>query len=246
MKDYVRHDGCLMHFIAAALDDPTSVQPCGRCKNCRQSQSKFKPDTRALEAAADFLRQGKPIVFKPRKMWPTGLPGFKKATIQYVNADGLALCNYYDAGWAEQVKNGRFQSNSYSDELVTAAANALRKHLHSLTTPPAWVTAIPSRSRPTLVPGFAARLATALGLEFREVVEHVKQHPPQSKMLNSYQQANNVLNAFTVKAELSSEPVLLVDDLADSKWTLTVVGHLLRKSGSGMVHPFVLATTNSD
>jgi len=246
MKAYIRHDGCLMRFIAAALDDPTPVQPCGRCKNCRHSQSKFKPDIRAIEAAADFLRQGKPILFKPRKLWPSGLPGFKKATIQYVNADGLALCNYYDSGWAELVKNGRFQTNLYVDELVAASADALRKHFVSLTTPPSWVTAVPSRNHPTLVTDFAVRLASALGLEFREVVEPVKQHPAQSAMFNSYQQANNVLNAFAVTASLANEPVLLVDDIADSKWTLTVIGYLLRKSGSGLVYPFVLATTSTD
>jgi ATP-dependent DNA helicase RecQ len=35
---------------------------------------------------------------------------------------------------------------------------------------------------------------------------------------------------------------LLVDDLGDSKRTLTVVARALRLAGSGPVHPFVLAT----
>ena len=39
-------------------------------------------------------------------------------------------------------------------------------------------------------------------------------------------------------------PVLLVDDLVDSGWTLTVAGWLLRKSGSGPVHPFALAASS--
>jgi ATP-dependent DNA helicase RecQ len=35
--------------------------------------------------------------------------------------------------------------------------------------------------------------------------------------------------------------VLLVDDLVDSRWTLTVAGSLLRGAGSGPVLPFALA-----
>jgi ATP-dependent DNA helicase RecQ len=38
--------------------------------------------------------------------------------------------------------------------------------------------------------------------------------------------------------------VLLVDDIADSKWTLTVLGDLLQRHGSGKVYTFALAVTN--
>jgi ATP-dependent DNA helicase RecQ len=40
-------------------------------------------------------------------------------------------------------------------------------------------------------------------------------------------------------------PVLLVDDIVDSRWTLTVAGWLLRTSGSGPVHPFALAVASA-
>ena len=35
----------------------------------------------------------------------------------------------------------------------------------------------------------------------------------------------------------------VVDDIVDSRWTLTVVGSLLREAGSGPVFPFALADT---
>ena len=38
-------------------------------------------------------------------------------------------------------------------------------------------------------------------------------------------------------------PVLLVDDLADSRWTVTVAGRELRRAGARSVLPFVLALT---
>jgi ATP-dependent DNA helicase RecQ len=44
-----------------------------------------------------------------------------------------------------------------------------------------------------------------------------------------------------VIAELGDAPVLLVDDLADSRWTLTVAGRALRLAGAGGVLPFALA-----
>ena len=37
-------------------------------------------------------------------------------------------------------------------------------------------------------------------------------------------------------------PVLLVDDLADSRWTMTVAGALLRRAGAPGVLPFALAS----
>jgi ATP-dependent DNA helicase RecQ len=42
------------------------------------------------------------------------------------------------------------------------------------------------------------------------------------------------------------EPVLLVDDLVDSRWTLTVVGAALLEADSAPVSPFVLAKAISD
>ena len=38
-------------------------------------------------------------------------------------------------------------------------------------------------------------------------------------------------------------PVLLLDDMVDSRWTLTVCGFLLREAGSGPMFPFALAST---
>jgi ATP-dependent DNA helicase RecQ len=60
-------------------------------------------------------------------------------------------------------------------------------------------------------------------------------------MENSSQQYANVAGAFEIAARPPPGPVLLVDDITDSRWTLTVIGVALREAGSGPVHPFVLA-----
>jgi ATP-dependent DNA helicase RecQ len=39
-------------------------------------------------------------------------------------------------------------------------------------------------------------------------------------------------------------PVLLVDDIVDSRWTMTVVAALLRQAGCGPVYPLALADTS--
>lgn len=241
MRAYIHHNGCYMRFIAQALDDPAAPAQCGRCKNCRQQHSKYQPDSQQIERALQFLRGGQPIQFEARKQWPSGL--FPKAKLEHINGTGLALAHYYAAGWGEQVKAGRLLHQHYSDDLVLAAANALQKYWASLKAPPQWVTCVPSLRRPDLVPSFAQRLAAQLKLPYHPVISHRQQHPAQAEMRNSYQQAQNVLEAFRITTPLPNGPLLLVDDLADSRWTLTVLGAQLQQAGSGAVHPFVLAST---
>ena len=59
---------------------------------------------------------------------------------------------------------------------------------------------------------------------------------------------NSVLQLENARAKLDVDaatvrpgPVLLVDDLVDSRWTMTVAGSLLRAAGTGPVLPFALA-----
>jgi ATP-dependent DNA helicase RecQ len=42
---------------------------------------------------------------------------------------------------------------------------------------------------------------------------------------------------------LGDAPVLLVDDLVDSRWTMSVAGRTLRLAGAAEVLPFALAST---
>jgi ATP-dependent DNA helicase RecQ len=60
-------------------------------------------------------------------------------------------------------------------------------------------------------------------------------------MENTSQQLRNVLGAFAVDGDVPRAPVLLLDDLVDSRWTITVAGVALRAAGSGPVHPLALA-----
>lgn len=70
---------------------------------------------------------------------------------------------------------------------------------------------------------------------------------PQKTRANSFQQAQNLAGAFAAdQAMIRPEPVLLIDDMVDSRWTFTVLTMLLRNAGSGPVFPFALADSSSE
>ena len=94
------------------------------------------------------------------------------------------------------------------------------------------------------MPDFARRLAAALELPFRAVLEKTDDRPEQKTMANSTQQARNIDGSLAVDGHRDPRgPVLLVDDMVDSRWTLTVAAWLLRSHGGGEVFPLALAFT---
>ena len=111
---------------------------------------------------------------------------------------------------------------------------------------PVWVTCIPSRRHPNLVPDFARRLAVALRLPFHPVLEKTDERPAQKQMANSSQQARNVDGSVRIQGNVPTGPVLLVDDMVDSRWTLTVAAWLLGSRDSAEVYPLALALTGYD
>ena len=138
---------------------------------------------------------------------------------------------------SEDKRRGRFRS-----ELVEAAVEMYRKW--SPSPEPEWVTSVPSARRPELVLNFAKQLSNSLKLPYRPVVIKVKNHKEQKLQENSFHQCSNLDGVFSIEGNVLDSPVLLVDDVVDSRWTLTIVAALLRQAGSGLVFPMTLATTN--
>jgi len=107
---------------------------------------------------------------------------------------------------------------------------------------PTWLTCVPSLTKPELVPDFAVRLASRLGIPFVDCVKKTKQNRPQKEMQNSFQQARNLDGVFEVDdTKIPAGPVLLLDDMVDSRWTFTVIAALLRQAGCPAVFPLALA-----
>jgi len=106
---------------------------------------------------------------------------------------------------------------------------------------PEWVCCIPSTRHPLLVPELAKAIADSLGIPFVPLFRKTTPSPEQKGMLNHSKQAKNVFQSLGIAGNVYQQPVLLIDDIIDSGWTLTIAGYLLRKAGSGFVYPFVLA-----
>ena len=68
---------------------------------------------------------------------------------------------------------------------------------------------------------------------------------PQKTMENSAHQCANAYTSFSVKKNIQlPKRILLIDDVVDSKWTLTVCGYNLMKAGAEKVYPFALADSS--
>jgi ATP-dependent DNA helicase RecQ len=227
-----------MTFLRAALDDPDPL-PCGSCDLCAGPSLAGHVDEELVQEAAHFVR-GRPLDIDPRKKWPdnTTIPPDRRVE------PGRALCRWGDGGWSELVRRGHEVDGRYDARLVEALADLVK---HWKPGPPGdwWVTWIPSLEQPDLVSMLAKGVAERLGLPAVDALTKARPTQPQTSMQNSAQQLANIRGAFAVAPDLPSGPVLLVDDMINSKWTMTYVGSLLRKAGCPAVVPLALASRGS-
>lgn len=244
MREYVNLPfGDHMGFLIAALDGDPSFAAKPSLPPLPTSV-----DEMIVRDAIGFLQRTS-LPIEPRKKWPDGgMPqyGVKGAISASLQAQpGKALCVWGDAGWGSLVRQGKYHDGEFADDLVGACVKMI--HEWSPQPKPTWVTCVPSLRHPNLVPDFAMRLATALGLPFQMVLAKTDSRPEQKTMANSTQQARNIDGSLAISAQpIPNGPVILVDDMVDSRWTLTVAAWLLRKSGSGEVWPAVLSQTGHD
>ena len=236
MQEYVRLETGHMEFLIRALDgDPASVHP----PDLPPLPTEVEPGI--LQEALTFLRRTS-LAIEPRLQWPSGgmpqlnvrgiIPSVRRAEA------GKALSIWGDAGWGSLVRRGKYQGR-FADDLVHACTALMAQWAPQPA--PEWVTCIPSRRHPALVPDFAKRLAEHMGLPFHASLSKVEDTPEQKSMANGVHQARNVDGSLAVSLPLPAGPVLLVDDMVDSRWTFTVAAWLLRSNGSGNVWPLALA-----
>jgi ATP-dependent DNA helicase RecQ len=246
VQDYIDTTDCKMLFLARTLDDP-EPRACGRCASClgRPIMAEGFSHDHAV-AAARFLRhsefplennkqvaQGAFRQYEFRGNLPTNLRA----------ETGRVLSRWGDAGWGQVVKDQK-HAGRFGDELVDAMAEMIRERWHPEPAP-TWVTCIPSRNHPELVPDFSARLARKLSLPFHAVVVKVRDNQPQKLQQNRFHQCQNLDGVFAVIDTAEPGPVLLVDDIVDSGWTLTVASALLRQAGCAAVWPVALAASSA-
>ena len=239
MREYVHLPfGQHMSFLIRELDgDPSDV-----ITSSLQALSEDFPKDKLREANIFLKRYHLPI--NPRKQWPNG--GLKhsnnhgKIAKIYQANSGKVLSLLGDAGLGDVVNVGKNQQQYFSEELIDACVVMFKEW--GPQPAPTWVTCVPSLRNPTLVPDFAKKLAQALNLSFRVAIEKTDSRPEQNKFNNSFQQARNIDGSLApLRDQILSGPVLLVDDVILSGWTLAISSWLLRKNGSGEVWPLALA-----
>jgi ATP-dependent DNA helicase RecQ len=247
MLDYATTTDCRMDFLRRRLDDDASV-PCGRCDNCAGARLPDEVSSEALAAARTFL--GRPgVELAPRKLWPTGLAAIGVPLSGKISAGeqaepGRAIGRLSDLGWGSRLRAVMERDGEPPAELVDAAVAVLADWAKEWAARPVAVLGIESANRPTLVRGLAERIA---GIGRLPLLGTVGSAPGGTGGVNSAQRVRDVHARLSLHASVADRlstvdgPVLLVDDLVDSGWTMALAARLVRQAGAPAVLPFALA-----
>ncbi|MGB3733290.1 RecQ family ATP-dependent DNA helicase, partial [Microbacterium sp.] len=245
MIEYQQTSGCRMEFLQRSLDDATAA-PCGRCDNCAGAWFPTEIGADAGTAAAGSLdRVGVPI--EPRRQWPTGadrlgVPVRGRIAAEEQAAEGRALARLTDLGWGGTLRE-IFAAGAPDAPVPPHVLNACVRVLAGWKWDerPVAVIGMPSRSRPQLTGSLARGLAEIGRLPYLGELGFVNGGPAGGPGGNSAFRVAGLWDRFTADGlQVPEGPVLLVDDLADSRWTLTVAARVLRQAGATAVLPFAL------
>ena len=233
MREYASTEGCRMVFLRSLLDD-TGVATCGRCDRCKGTTVNLDFPPALVAEAGSFLRDVS-LTIEPRKTWGFSLDSPRgKIPPELQLAEGRALCVRGDGGWGQVLRGA---GDALPDELLDALEKLVRRWQPDAT----WLATVPSDRKGALLTDVARRLGERLDLPVLDALVRTRHADSQRGMQNSSQQLRNVLGAFAVDGPVPDGGVLLLDDLVDSRWTVTVAGMALRDAGSGVVHPLALA-----
>ncbi|MYW12749.1 RecQ family ATP-dependent DNA helicase [Streptomyces sp. SID2563] len=264
MRDYATTDGCRMEFLRSQLDDEAATA-CGRCDNCAGARFGAGVSDAALDTAKGELRRAG-VEVEPRKMWPTGLASVGvdlkgRIPATELSGTGRALGRLTDIGWGNRLRPILAAQapdapvpGDVADAVVTVLADWARGPggwapgaVDSVPRPVGVVTMASDR-RPQLIESLGKHIA---GVGRMPMLGCVTLAPDadavRMSQTNSAQRVRALHERLVVAPDLADAlaaadgPILLVDDLSDTGWTLAVAARLLRRAGAEAVFPLVLA-----
>lgn len=248
MLDYQRTDDCRMSFLRAQLNDP-QLQPgerCGRCDNCAGPRFDAAVDAAAAEATRErLMRPG--VEITPRRQWPSGLArlGLElSGRITDGPEPGRVIGRFTDLGWGVRLRRLLDEPDQpVPEEVVRAAVRVLADW--DWRTRPTAVLGLDSATHPVLIGSLADRLAELGRLTRLDDLRYAPGRRATTAANSAYRVAA-LQGSWLPPAELPAGigPVLLVDDVTDTGWTLTIAARLLRAAGAPQVLPFALASVN--
>jgi ATP-dependent DNA helicase RecQ len=263
MLEYAQTTECRMEFLRRQLDD-TEAAPCGRCDNCTGRRLEATVTESVVEAAGSHAKRAW-VAIEPRRQWPTGMQAVGvelkgKIPPGELAAEGRALARLTDLGWGaalrEMLGTGA-ADRPVQAQLLGAIVNVLKEWAAtdaaggpgaawSGVGRPVGIVTMESRTRPRLLTSLAEGVSEIGKLPIAGSVHRVREDAHAGPS-NSAWRLRSVHEAFDLSPELRTRladcpgPVLLVDDLVDSGWTMTVAARLLRRAGAPAVLPLALA-----
>ncbi len=248
MLDYQVTDGCRMAFLRAQLDDPELVdgERCGRCDNCTGTPYDASVDPSSAEdTRRRLMRPG--VEITPRKQWPSGLA---KLGVQLSGkigdgpAPGRVIGRLTDLGWGARLRRLLDAPDAdVTDDVVEAAVGVLASWDWAIR--PTAVLALDSERHPLLVSSLARALAKLGRLTDLGVLHYAPGRRPVTAANSAYRVA--ALHGSWLPPDPGvvgaggGGPVLLVDDVTDTGWTMTMAARVVREAGAPAVLPFALA-----
>jgi ATP-dependent DNA helicase RecQ len=249
MVAYEQTSECRMAFLQESLDDETAAR-CGRCDSCAGAWFPTDlPEVAMTTARGRLDRAG--VELEPRAQWPSGMdrlgvPLKGKIAPGEAMSTGRAVARLTDLGWGQQLRTLLREPDAAAPAALLKACIPILRDWDWAQRPVA-VVAVPSRRRPQLVESVARGIAELGRLTWLGSLDLAEGGPVGEAGGNSAFRLAGVWGRLAVAPSLRESlaglegPVLLVDDVTSSRWTLTVAAQALRQAGATTVLPFVVA-----
>jgi ATP-dependent DNA helicase RecQ len=249
MLDYIATTRCRMGFLREQLDDP-APDPCGRCDNCGGLALPGAADQQSVRRArAELDVPGVP--FEARSQWPSAMSSLGVTLSGRIPAGekaetGRAVGRLDGIGWGAALRE-LLQPDAADGEVPVPLRHAVVAVLDGWlpTTPGPPLDAVvylDSARRPQLIAHLAAGLARYRNLPVATRFDLIDTRPAMAGT-NSARRLAEVLGRHRLAdpGAVAGKRILLVDDSADTGWTMTVAARELRRAGATAVFPLLLA-----